>query len=502
MLRLGAVALLAAALVVAGMLVGWRLAGPSVADTELGRFSFQIHPSLRGDAEAFVPVADWGLRADAFDAPFEIRAELRSLERPALARAAEGDLSVLDSVEDDLGAGARAAILRGFAIGAGVALALLVATTLIWRGLRPRWALLAVGVGFTLVGGGLTMWAAQQTFDAKAFESPTYFAQGAELRRILEVAENERVTSQYGSEFASILRSISVVLTEERAPDAPGRDLYLASDLHGNPLVVGPLAEQIGDAPLLFAGDFGQRGGEAEAAVLAPRVAAFSQRVVAVSGNHDSQGLMRRLVSEGVTVLGERGTLAESGLYQGSPLIEVDGLTIAGFPDPFEWPGETDPAARPVTFDDLDDPEAEFDEAVSELVEWFDGLPQMPDIVMVHQSALAEGLAEALAERGDSEALTIVTGHDHSQHLDRYRDVVVVDSGSVGAGGAFDAGREPIGFAELHFSPITPTLRSVDLLEVEPFSGQARASRIVIDALCPDQDRCGFEPPDLDARTE
>ena len=42
-------------------------------------------------ATVVVPVADWGFRADAFDAPFEIRAELRSLDRDALG--VETDLS-------------------------------------------------------------------------------------------------------------------------------------------------------------------------------------------------------------------------------------------------------------------------------------------------------------------------------------------------------------------------------------------------------------------------
>jgi hypothetical protein len=132
--------------------------------------------------------------------------------------------------------------------------------TAIWRDLRPRWALVGLGAAVALVGGGASFWAAERSFDATAFESPTYFARGAELGPILEVAEDERVRSEYGSTFASVLRSISTVLADVPAREAPGRQLYLASDLHGNALVVDPLARAIGEAPVLLAGDFGQRG--------------------------------------------------------------------------------------------------------------------------------------------------------------------------------------------------------------------------------------------------
>jgi predicted phosphodiesterase len=497
-LRWAAVVAAAASLVVAGMLLGWRLAGAALTETAIGRVSFEVHPALAGQAEAVIPVADWGLRADAFDAPFEIRGELRSLERQALLRAAEGDLTVLRAAEEDVRDGARAAVVRAFGWGAAASVVLLVVATLIWRGLRPRWALAAIGAGITAVGAGASLLAAQTSFDDRAFESPTYFAQGAELRRILEVAENERVRSEYGSEFASVLRSISTVLADMPPRDTARRDLHLASDLHANALVIDPLAGSVGDAPLLLAGDFGQRGNEAEAALLAPRVAALGDRVIAVSGNHDSGRLMRRLASEGVTVLEDEGRLTESGAIVGSPVIDVEGLTLAGFPDPLERGDEPGTSPTETTFEELPDGEILFERAADDFVRWFDSLPRRPDIVMVHQNDLAQHLARTLSERDGAYRLTIVTGHDHRQHVDRYGDIVVVDGGSVGAGGVFDAGREAIGLAELHFAADNPALRSADLIASEPFSGQAQASRVVIDAMCPEEDRCGFEPPGLE----
>ena len=78
--------------------------------------------------------------------------------------------------------------------------------------------------------------------------------------------------------------------------------------------------------------------------------------------------------------------------------------------------------------------------------------------------------------------------------MDRYGPVTVVDGGSIGAGGIFDAGVAYAGFAELHFAADSSELRAVDLVEVEPFSGRGRGSRVVIDTLCPDEDRCTYTP--------
>jgi Icc-related predicted phosphoesterase len=491
-LRLPLIGALALALVVIGFLLGWRLAAETRSETAIGRVSFEVRPSFGGEATAVIPVADWGFRADAFDAPFGLHTELRALNRTALARAAEGDLSVLDAAEADLEDGATVAVLRAFAWGLGATLVLLIVATLVWRELRPRWALLAAGGAIAALAGVGSLALARSTFDATAFERPTYFANGAELERILEIAEDERVSSAYGSEFASILSSVGAVLTGAPSADAAGsRDMYLGSDLHANALVIGPLSEIVGDVPFLLVGDFGQRGGEAEARAIGPRVSALGSRVVASSGNHDTTRLMEALEANEVTVLGDPAT-------GGPESTQIDGLRLAGFPDPFEWTGLGDPESRPLTFDDLEDPEGGLEDAVADLVREFDGLNPPPEVAMVHQAGLAEALAEVLYQRGYDEDLTILTGHTHSQRVERLGRIVVVNGGSVGAGGVFDAGTQPIGLAELHFEEIAPRLSSVDLISIEPFSGEAQATRVVIDSLCPDERRCAFDPPSLD----
>lgn len=475
----------AIALTILAALAGLRLAGPTDGDTPIGRVSIEVSPSLDGSASAYVPIADWGVRADALDAPLELRAELRTLDREALGRLAVGDLSLLETTESRLEQLARDAVLRALGWIAAAAALLLAVATALWRNLRPRWILGACGALAAVALAGGSALVAQWSFDARAFQEPTYFARGGELNRILAVVEQTGVDSAYGSEFSSILRSIGAILTEPPAGRPQTRDVYLVSDLHANPLVVGPLARLVADDPVVAAGDFGQRGAGLEAAALAPRVAALGERVIAISGNHDSALLMERLDEAGVTVLEEsRASVA------------IDGLEIAGYPDPLEWAGPGDPPTRPVTFDDLEDPEAALRAAQTDLVDWYDSLSSPADVVVVHQSNLALHLAETLHARGQDRPLTILTGHDHRQRVDRLGEIVVVNGGSVGAGGAFDAGDKAIGLARLHFERATPQLAAVELIAVEPFSGRAQGSRVSLRSLCPDEDTCSFEPPD------
>jgi hypothetical protein len=482
--------LAALAIVVAGTLLGLRLAGPASGETALGRVSYEVAPSLPGGVEAYVPVADWGLRSEAFSGPFELRLELRTVERQALLDAAADDRSVLDSARSELRDGAHEAVLRAAVFALGTIIVLGAITVAIWpraRRARALFAALTAAGAVVILGGGFAL--ASASFDEAALESPTYYARGAELERLLAAAESERVESGYGSELESIVRSVSTVLTDEPIRAGTGRELFLASDLHANALVIDPVSGFFSGEPVLFAGDFGQRGTAAEAALLARRVAALGDPVLAVSGNHDSELLMERLAGAGVMVIDREP--------DGPGPVVVDGLRIAGYPDPLEGTAEdlADPE-RALTFDELEDGEEVEERARAALRVWFDGLTEAPDVVLVHQDGLAQSLAESLWEDGYERPLTIAAGHDHLQHVDRYGAITVVDGGTLGAGGIFDAGVAFAGFAELHFETDRPVLRAVDLVAVEPFSGRGRGSRVVIDTLCPGEERCSFTPSD------
>jgi predicted phosphodiesterase len=247
----------------------------------------------------------------------------------------------------------------------------------------------------------------------------------------------------------------------------------LASDLHGNSLVLPVLAEYAEGKTVFLAGDFTLLGTEAESS-LAPRVGRLGSEVVVVSGNHDSRPFMLALVRAGATVLTREGRLLPDGTADGNPVVEIDGLAVAGYDDPLE--GESARVEeRPLELSD----EA-FAAASLEFVAWFEGLPERPDVVLVHQHGLAHALLTALAEE-DTEPLLILTGHDHEQHLHEEGAAVLVDGGTVGAGGPFAIGVQSVGFAEVHLTGVGDA-RAVDLIAVEPLSGNARASRTALDA--------------------
>jgi predicted phosphodiesterase len=238
-------------------------------------------------------------------------------------------------------------------------------------------------------------------------------------------------------------------------------------------LVLPVLAEYTRGKTVFLAGDFSLRGTTTESR-LVPLIRGLGETVVAVSGNHDSRPFMLDLARAGVIVLTRDGRLLEDGSTDGQPVVRIDGWQVAGFDDPLEAP-TAGFASRP-----LDLTGAEFTEAAADLSTWFDGLPSRPDIVLVHQHGLAHTLLDRLGEDSDEGRLLILTGHDHEQHLHEEEGALLVDGGTVGAGGPFEIGVQAAGFAEIHFAD-DGSARAVDLIEVEPVSGNASATRVVIE---------------------
>jgi hypothetical protein len=165
-------------------------------------------------------------------------------------------------------------------------------------------------------------------------------------------------------------------------------------------------------------------------------------------------------------------------------MADVAGLRVAGFDDPQEWHGDDpDDPRRIFSFSELPDPQQAIDAARQDLLRWYDGLPRAPDVVLVHQNGLAQWLAGQLRLRNLDRPLTILTGHDHRQHVTSYGPITVVDGGTVGASGIYGVGRDSVGLADLHFRA-THGLEAADVIAVEPVSGAAQAQRVVIDE-CP-----------------
>jgi hypothetical protein len=191
---------------------------------------------------------------------------------------------------------------------------------------------------------------------------------------------------------------------------------------------------------------------------------------------------MRGLAQAGVIVLSERGRLGPDGEPDGDPVVEVGEFTVAGLDDPLEWQGpRPDDPKRVFSFSERPDGEAEYVRAEQRAIDWFEGLPERPDMVVIHQNGIAQALARHLSEQPSPAPVVILTGHDHEQHLDRYSGgVVAVDAGTVGAGGLLGAGQQYVGMAEVHFRGAPLRLRSVDLISFNPVSGGAEAERAIV----------------------
>lgn len=474
-------------LALGGIWLGLRVASPGEYETDLGSVSVRIVPSEHGQLDAYVPLADWGVRVHAFSAPMRVRLEPRRVDRDAVLRAADGERAVVGGVEDDLEDAVGATVLRTlrFALGGAALLALMLGLGLAAFGVRGRGRTIGLPLlvlALAIVVCGLTIWRADATFDADAIDHPTFYARGAELVQLLDAAENARRAGDgYGSKVEGAVRGFASLLAAPGAGRVEnGRQALLASDLHDNRVVLGSLREFAAGKPVFFVGDFGRDGDAAETRLLAPAAAGLGQRVIAVSGNHDSSRLMRALARRDVTVLTRHGVLEPDGGH-GAAMARVDGLLVAGFDDPLEWRRPNPGSPRRIfSFSELPDPERAAARADRQLLRWFDGLPRRPDVLLVHQNGLAQRLARTLLERGDPPRLTILTGHDHAQHVTSYGPIAVVDAGTVGASGLYGVGRDFVGLGDLHFSP-SGAIEAVDLIAVEPVSGAAEARRVLIE---------------------
>jgi predicted phosphodiesterase len=480
LVKSGALLLACAASALACAYLTVRSFAPTVEPFTLGTVRVRALPAFDGRVDVYVPIADWGVRAFPYRAPIALEIRFRSLDREeALAVLRSGEIAEerLAAIRRELAKVGRDAIRRaillgiagglgGGLLGGGLAGALLY---------RRRWLAYGAMVGalVPLAYGGVVV-ATLRHVDYAAFEQPTFYAHGRELPRLLSfsgqlLAASESYTESYEQILAG-LASLVAFASESRAPES-STSMVLASDLHANTLVLPVLEDYTRGKLLFWAGDFTLRGTRPESR-LVPLIRRLGRQAVAVSGNHDSSSFMLDLARAGVIVLTRDGRLLQDGSTDGRPVVEIDGLEVAGYDDPLERRGDQI-EARP-----LELTEAEFAAASRELVAWFEGLPQRPDVVLVHQHRLAHALLEALGQ-GERPAVLVLTGHDHEQHLEQSPAGVLVDGGTVGAGGPFAIGVRAAGLAVIHLTE-ADSPQAVDLIEVEPLSGNARASRTVL----------------------
>jgi predicted phosphodiesterase len=447
----------------------------------LGSLRVAVTPAASGEVDVYVPIVDWGVRAAAFEAPVSVRLQFRSLDREAARaslRSGTAAEATLDSLRRDLSDVTRRALVRaaGLALAGGLLGGFLAGGLAAGLLHRRRWFAYGAALGLAVpLAVAVLAYSGLRRVDYDAFRQPTFYAHGSELPRLVSFSEQildagESYTRSYEQALAGLANLVAFA-SEPPKLTPPTGSAVVASDLHLNTLVLPALEEHARGQTLFFVGDFTLLGSEHERA-LAAQVARLGKNVVAVSGNHDSRPFMTELARAGAVVLTRNGRLRGDGRVDGRPIAEVDGLTVAAFDDPLE----RSTAAVESHVLELDDDG--FARAAGELVAWFRALAQRPDVVLVHQHGLAHELLDALAEEGGPPVL-VLTGHDHEQHIEQEGANVLVDGGTVGAGGPFAIGVVPVGFAELIFAE-EGRLGAVDLIEVEPLTGEGTARRVAI----------------------
>jgi predicted phosphodiesterase len=468
-----------AALALAGSFVAVRAFASRVESSTLGTVRVEVEPAREGAVDVYIPIVDWGVRAEAFDAPVELKLRFRSLDRDAARRTLRSGTeakATLASLRRDLAEVGRHSLIRAalVALAGGVGGGLLAGGLVgALRG-QQRWIGYGAAAGAVVSAAFAGVALIQvRAIDYDAFERPTFYAQGRELPRLLSLSEpllaaGESYTESYERALAGLANLVAFASSREGAP-ADSRSILVASDLHLNTLVLPVLDEYVQDKPVFFVGDFTLLGTSYERR-LASDVATLGDLVVAVSGNHDSRPFMLALARAGAVVLTRTGRLQPNGSTDGERVVEVAGLKVAGYDDPLEGRGET-VEGRPLELQD-----DAFDQEAKAFVAWFDRLEEKPDAVLVHQHGLAHALLASLPD--NSRQLIILTGHDHKQHVEKRGRSLLVDGGTVGAGGPFAIGEQAVGFIELRLAA-SGRVNALDLIEVEPLSGEARAHRVI-----------------------
>jgi predicted phosphodiesterase len=468
------------ALVVAAVAIASLAGAYAALDTydeerqlSVGHIELSADPGEPGSLDLYVPLVDWGVRfEDAIRAPIRLNVDLRTVDRQAVSRVAQGGTLDLRNIRGE----ARDAIagylrkLIGLALLGSLVVGVLVAFAVRHRaGPRLRYTTATAAVTTVAVGVALVVLLPPRG----NIDEPQYYAFGPDIPRALDAVEAaQRSTQALDQELDAQLVGLARLVSDPAnlTPLAGRPSITIASDLHNNFLAAEILERATADGPLFFAGDLTDRGSPIEAQLVS-QVTRLGHPFVFVSGNHDSDSLQRDLARRGAVVLTERGQLKRDGSY-GDVIVTInDDLRVAGYRDPFERRAEENfrdryqPSPTPAQQDAF--------------MAWLAPLIGDVDVVMVHQPALIEPALAILKDDPPDRPIVFITGHTHKPSLERFAGVTVVNGGSVGAGGTGNLTESTdYGLARLIYTarPAFQPL-AADLITIDPGDGSSTAQR-------------------------
>lgn len=466
-----------ALVVVAGLGGGLLALATYSAERELsvGRIELSVQPFHEGALDLYVPLVDWGARFGAVRFPARLSVDVRTVNREAAQRVAQGDLPDVQAVRaearDALASYLR--VLLAVVLACALVAGLLVALAVRGRAApRLRWLFAAAGATAVAACAALALLLPPRG----EISDPVYYANGPDIPvalRTIEQAQGsaQAISEELNEQLVGLARLVSA--SSGRRADGGVRGLVLASDLHNNVLALPALDRAVGRRPLFFAGDLTSSGSPFEF-TLVRRVVRLGHPFVFVSGNHDSDALVRRMATAGGIVLTERGRLLADGSY-GPLVVRVRGLRVAGYSDPFERRASE-------RYRDRYEPSPSEDQR-EEFRDWLRPLVGRVDVVMVHSPALAEDAAEEFRETPPGRPLVLLTGHAHVSHFRSSENLVELNGGTVGGGGTGNLEKsQPFGLAMLVYSReggFEPA--AADLVEIDAHGGSAKAERLRIE---------------------
>jgi len=465
------------ALVVIAVLGGGLLALATYSaerDLSVGRIELSVQPFHVGALDIYVPLVDWGARFAAVRLPARLSIDVRTVNREAAQRVAQGQLPDVEAVREEATDG-MASYLRELVLVVflcSLVAGLVVALAVRGRGApRLRW-LFATAGGVALAGSLALVLLLPPRGE---IADPEYYANGPDipvaLRTIEEAQGSARAISE---ELNQQLVGLAQLISESSRRRTQGlRSVVVASDLHNNLLALPALDRAVRGRPFMFVGDLTSSGSPFEFS-LVRRIVRIGHPFVFVSGNHDSDALVRRMALAGGIVLTQRGRLRPDGSH-GPVVVNVRGLRVAGYADPFERRARDH-------FRQLREPRPDAAQR-QEFRDWLTPLLGRVDIVLVHEPQLVEDAAAELRQSSPARPLVLLTGHTHTASFRSSPNFVELNGGTVGGGGTGNLEKtQPFGLAVLTYTRdggFEP--EAADLVEIDAHRGSARAERFRIE---------------------
>ncbi|MDO8846916.1 MAG: metallophosphoesterase family protein [Coriobacteriia bacterium] len=438
--------------VVTGLVV-FGLAASTVRAVGPARIGVRLSPATDGVLTLVLPPFG-SVSADTHAGPISATISLEEVDVAGITALANNGVPSREEID------AWVASLRWAVALAGIQglLAAVAASAVVARALVRSRRVTAASSLIVLVLLGLGLAIGAGSFDAAAFEEPTYegalsYAPQAISLVQGRIADVETLQGQIGA----LAEGLAAYYGVDQAYVGGGllSDTYRVlhvSDLHLDPVgmqLALDLASAYDVALVIDTGDIAHFGTEQEAALA---VAQMSGRpYVFVPGNHDSPSIVAAIADSGVTVLDAETT------------ITAGGLAILGVGDPAGAGSDVEPDSARA---------AERGREVAD-----DRAGQVFDIVAVHDPATGQAFAGATT--------IVLSGHTHAPALETRDGTVFLGAGTTG-GVHFTELRSdphiPHSAAILYFSRTEPgVLVAVDQIEVYGKTRQSAIRRTVFD---------------------